>query len=297
MNALTKIGVPFAAALMSAAVSAGPIVTSWGFSTDANFTGAIFEAGGVGSTVSNADELSWGATGGFFQQGGVIADGNRSALTIGVSGSNTQGGGPATGSIDTIVGPIPPFPLPLANFGLGISFTHWNNPINSNFNTLLSGVISDTLTLTPTAPDAGPAVDAPVITFNFNFAETPNSTPCLITGPGTSVCNDIFAFELPGGGLNQSFTYDGNTYFAQVLLLNGDLTAAAPIAPLGATVCGDLGLSDSCLGFTTNENAATTVSFGFAVSTRPVNVPLPSTLALFGLGLLGLGYRARRKAA
>lgn len=299
MKKLAKIGLPVAAVLLSAASNAA-IIPSWDYSTEASFTGATYSSGG-GTTVTSVSELSWGETGGFFSvpsgtaNNPTISDGERSALTIGQAGISTTGGGAATGTgVETIIG-FGGFPVPAANFGLGISFTHWNNPITSGFQTLTSGTIVDTLQLTPTVGGSGP-VDAEDITFEFNFVETSNGGACLIVTSPTP-CNDIFAFEDPAAGLNTPFSYEGENYFAHVLLLNETLDGAAPITPLGASVCSALGLTPACLGFSTQEGQATTINFGFAVSTSPAQVPLPSTLALFGLGLLGLGYRAKRKAA
>lgn len=301
-KAILKATLPCAVALASVTASAGGIVTEWDFSTDATFDlGSVVWGAGGGTQSASAYELSWGDTGGHYRIGDDIDDGNRSALTVGVSGGSTHGGGPATGSVDTILD-WTGFPVAPNHFGLGISFTHWNNPLPGANATLLGAIINDTLTLTPTMDEdgpvvGGPGVPAPDIAFDFKFAETVNSLPCDIASPPGSICDDIFAFELPGGGLNQSFDYDGNQYFAQVLLLNEDLNGPAPITALGSTICTLMGLSNTCLGFHTRENERTTVSFGFAISTERIPVPLPSTLALFGLGLLGLGYRAKRKAS
>lgn len=291
-----------AAGFAASSANAAPLVTNWTYSTNATFIAATYETGGTGTTTTSAYELSWGATGANFQN----ANSDRSALTVGSgdSGNARVGGGPVTGSIATTIGAGP---LVTAN---GISLTHWNNPISASYNTLLTGSLLDTLTLTPTAwdpagdPNPG-AVNAPNITFNFDFRETPNAGPCA---GGTAVeCGDLFGFAgLPN--LNQAFTLAGITYFAQVFVL-GPSGAASPIAFLNDGQCAALGFGSAplsstatsgiCQGFLTPEGQATTAQFAFAITTEriPVSVPEPGTLALLGLGLLGAGASLRRRKA
>lgn len=291
-----------AAGFAASSTNAAPLVTNWNYSTDATFIAATYETGGSGTTTTSAYELSWGAMGADFQN----PNSDRSALTVGSgdTGNARIGGGPVTGSIATTIGPVP---LVTAN---GISLTHWNNPISASYNTLLTGSLRDTLTLTPTAwdpagdPDPG-AVNAPTITFNFDFRETPNAGPCA--GGTTTPCGDLFGFAgLPN--LNQAFVLAGITYYAQVFVL-GPGGAASPIAFLNDGQCAALGFgsaplsstttSNICQGFLTAEGQATTAQFAFAVTTEPisVSVPEPGTLALLGLGLLGAGASLRRRKA
>lgn len=295
LNRLLVVSTAFTAILTSGLSVAGPIVTDWSFSTNATFTAASFGAGSGntngGTALPALDyELSWGAAGGDFQNPTNNSSQNRSAMTIGVPGSLT-GGGPATGSVQTVIGGGIPTG---AEIGLGVNLTHWNNPISGAFATLTGGTIFDTLTLTPTAPAAGPPVSAPDLTFNFNFAETSNGGPCASGTP--TPCGDLFGiFGVPT--LNQMFTYDGNDYLASILLSDG-LGGASPLGTLTDAQCSEISFGSGCIGFLTAENQATTLQFAFAVSTDPLfDVPEPATLALFGLGLFGMGYCSRRKAA
>ncbi len=277
----------------SGASMAGAIVTQWSYSNDATFTAASF-GNGSGSTngVSGSPdyELSWGAFGGDFQNPSSNPSDNRSALTIGNGATGTlTGGGPATGSVDTHIGGGTPSG---SEIGVGINITHWNNPISGLFATLQGGTIHDTLTLTPVLPNPGPSIDAPAIDFVFKFLETPNAGPCA--GGTATPCGDLFGLvSVPT--LNLPFTYDGNQYLASILVTDGQ-GGASPIGQLLDAECTALGLAAGCQGWRTDEEAATTVQFGFSISTQPVFVPEPAALALMAFGLFGIGYRCRKTA-
>lgn len=308
------------AALTAAVIAALPSVATarpietWSYSTDSNFTAATFNSGGVGTTTFTADELSWGsgAPGANFQVDTGNADTNRSALTIGNGVTQTRtGGGPVVGSVNTTIGGVPT--VILGQVGIGTSFTHWNNPISASFNTLSGGRITDTLTLTPVAPGeylGQPLVNAPTLTFNFEFLETPNGGTNGVCEDGQAVpaggCEDLFGFNATT--LNQAFTYadsgannilgDGDdftrTYFASIFILN-TAGGAFPIQQLVAGECAALGLNTGCFGFRTDEASQTTAVFAFAVTTQPISLPEPGSLALAGLALVGLAGRMRRR--
>jgi len=214
---------------------------------------------------------------------------------------------PATGKINTTT---PPFSVPLfadGEIGPTQIFTHNNNvvlPPALDFITVLT-----TLSLTPIDPLGGAPGQVPPVTpqlpasftIPVNFKETINFGAC--DPPSTQnppvACPDIFV----AGAFNPfSFSYDfdgiggdpAQTYFVQIFPIGGSAT----LAPLSDAACIKAGASPGCIGFITEEGLSNNVQFAFALTTQPFSlVPEPGTLALFALGLVGLGYMVRRKQA
>ncbi|WP_052750339.1 THxN family PEP-CTERM protein, partial [Arsukibacterium sp. MJ3] len=215
--------------------------------------------------IVNDSLISWGRAGGDHTDATQNALNSRSGLEI----SNS----PAMGNIFT--NDLMPSPTN--------TITHFNNTISNTFSSLTSASVFTTLNLTPVNP-VGPSVMFET-NFFIDFIETPNRTPCDFIS--ATVCDDIFIIRF--GALNSEFVYDGVTYFLSIVELTGNLT------PLANATCAKAGVANGCLGFTTREKAFTPAEFGFIITTRPVNVPEPAMLGMFGLGLLGLRAFGRRR--
>ena len=263
MKNLTKSLIA-AAVLATSAMSHAAPVTTWNVAVTGIWTDYAPDVSGI-AISGGGTLLSWGTQ-------SVNTPLGKSSLKI----TN-----PAATSIDTYFGggePPPEFIAP------SIQLTHNNQPITRPF--LTQAEVTVGVTLTPETPPA-PGFDLPDIEYNISFKETPNTLPCaVLTSP--TPCNDIFV--LIGGFLNESFDYNGFTYF-----VNAFPTDGGSLGTLDPAVCAAAGEASGCIGFTTPERASTNLAFGLTISSERLEVPEPGSLALLGLGLAGLAAATRRK--
>ncbi len=269
-----------ATVLVSAPIAqAGPLITQWGFSVSSNWnTGTTVFNAGNGTQVNTNDVISWGGTGNYtlIGQNPQVA---RSAIAI-------EGGtlaAPSTGFVNTNGTALPAGGTP---FGLGSLVAHYNNSLDSSRATLDKTTLTSSLTLTPNQPFALPSFPALSVGFTVDFFETPNNASSCWTGSIT-VCDDIFVLNVPN--LTTSFVFDGNEYTVTQFTTSGSLG----ILPNAA--CAAAGVAAGCIGFTTEEGKRNEAQFAFAITGKPVEIPEPGSLALLGLGLLGVAAMRRRQ--
>lgn len=269
---MTVLGALFAGGIAAVPAAQAAVVTQWSVGVVGQFLCDTAQFDGPGGSCA-AQTMNWGTSTGPGQSGLDIT--NPAAATL----VNTNGAA------------VP-----------NMLVTHRNQPITGT--SLEEVSLRSTLTLKPNVPDL-PGLPAATLDFLIDFYETPNGdNPCAdggVNGVGVNSagCSDIFVIDQQS--LNFPFQYDTDgpggdpelTYFISFFELTGGLN------PLPVVACNSvLGPeNDVCLGFRTPEGANTTFQFAALITTEPVVIPEPGTLAALSTGLLALGALRRRRRA
>lgn len=283
MNSFSKlalaVGLP--AAMLAGPAAAG-IVNKWSYEVNAGFTTftqnpCIIGPGGVTNaectassvTGSNNDtvdgdsiptRLSWGVP--------VTASGQSSlSVTTDITGNDLETNN--------------------AIFTDGAKLTHNNFRQKFGGHNLATTTLRTQLILVPFDPAIPTTNENLVAEFDINFRETRNNVTCPAGDPFPATpCSDIFTVDpasLPA--LIRHFVFNGFNYTVE-FQVDG-------LGPLQPAQCAAAGAAAGCIGFVTEEDRANNFQGRFRISAEEIPLPEPTSLALLGLSMVGLGVAGR----
>lgn len=146
--------------------------------------------------------------------------------------------------------------------------------VYSNVEGPVPGTVSGTITL----PDGDGTFAASLITVESAPAALGYTTPVDVTQLTTQLAN---SFVVSGGQIDKANSRFGVQHSSLVFLLNYFSLGSA------ASPFGNLNIKSGV-----EDSASSTLVY----SSAPAAVPEPTSMAILGLGALGMAYRARRKS-
>ena len=264
------------------------LITDWNFDLISGWTAStpasVTESGNVDiNGEAGFQTLQWGTDARNGEDGWDVADvaGGAETENIGISTGTTDDQSALFIQNPTIEGSA----LTLSDDGGGVfsgdafgtRFYHLNNVLSAGGDPALqTAALTDFFKLT------GGGVEITTNpTFDVLFEETPNNGNC--TPSSVSNCDDIFVLTNPDL-LQEQFMHEGYIYTLTI--------GADGLGALDDATCAAAGVASGCVGLTTKETFYNPVQFFINLTAR---IPTPTSLALLGAGLLGLGAFARKQ--